>query len=111
MAPEITVIVNSNSTQESIATISTVPQQVSDHSGNRCFAVRSGHTDIKRTLSNESQHIASFQEPVIMLLEKLQLFMLLWNRWRIHYYFRLLICLVRVFLKVHVNPFCFQLPG
>src|SRR5882762_7001832 len=68
ITPEIAVIIDGDASQKSITAIATMPQDMGDHGRDRRLPMGAGNTDIKRTIGDHTQHIASLQYGILMLL-------------------------------------------
>ena len=111
LRPIIIVVVHRNATEECCATITTVPKDMRHHRARRCFAMRACNTDIKRTIGDRTQHIASFHHRIIIIQVVIQFAVILWHGRCVHYQFRCLVNEPDIIFKVNSNSFADQLLG
>ena len=108
-APKIRLIVHCYSAQESIASITSMRENMRCHGSNGCFAMCTTDANIKRASADPLQYITAFDDLVTVCLIVHELCMFLWNRRSIHYKCNIFRNCSYIFLIMNADPFCYQL--
>jgi hypothetical protein len=97
VAPEIGIVITGDAAQECVTSITAVTQDMRYHGGDGCFAVRAGHANIKRAVTDQAKHLASFHYGIPAIQVIIQLLVVFRNGRCVHYQLHILaeqVCII-----------------